>query len=178
MPGREEIQKQPSWDERFRDWAFKFIKANKWRCSSFYSFEDLMQDAYITFRRVLASYPRVTDERNLMALYKVAMFNEMMDKARSKQKFNENSMVELEHALDVFSYTNEGPLKVLLNKLPVEAQLLFEVLNDPKKLKELNSNRRGIRENLNMKLCRILGIKLVDIIGPLRCVLTNGDKDE
>jgi DNA-directed RNA polymerase specialized sigma24 family protein len=179
---------QPAWDDTFRGWAINFIKANSWRCEAINDFEDLLQDAYLTFRRVKASYPRVTESKHFMALYKIAMRNEMFDRARYKKtKFETEISVDAE-AFQVLSerigeHGNQGYLLALLSELPYEVKLLLAAFNDNKKLELLRKNSKrsqlaklaGIpeeRKNLNTKMCRILGLPAgTDLVGPLKSAL-------
>src|SRR5258708_40197191 len=80
---------QPTWDPRFIGWAAKFVAKNMWRCEGNdpkEKFKDLMQDAYIVFRHVLASYPLITEPSHIMSLCQRAMENEFHDKAKYKQR--------------------------------------------------------------------------------------------
>src|ERR1700719_3358547 len=83
---REVLPKQPDFDRRFAGWAAKFITKNRWRYESIYEFNDLMNDAYLIFRHVKASYPLITESSHLMALFKTAMLNDLVDKAKYKSR--------------------------------------------------------------------------------------------
>jgi DNA-directed RNA polymerase specialized sigma24 family protein len=178
----------PVWNETFMGYAINFIRENKWKCEAIHEFDDLLQDAYLTFRRVKASYPRVSDPKHFMALFKVALRNEMIDRARFKQQ---KSMVEAQVDDEQYKALSEcigggednlGYLMALLNELPPEAKLLLQVMNDEKKSKQICQRRRSnlakaaglpkTRENLNMILCRILKLpKGTDLMGPLKKAL-------
>src|SRR6266853_2009621 len=86
MKIRGKLDPHPMWDSRFKGWAAKFIWKNKWRCEDYLEFDDLMNDAYLIFRHIKASYPLVSEPSHIMALFKVAMQNEFNDKAKYKQR--------------------------------------------------------------------------------------------
>lgn len=189
MINREITGWQPEWNSAFCGWATNFIRKNKWRCDSAIDFEDLLQDAYLTFRRVKASYPRVTEPKHFMALFKTAMRNEMFDRARYRQE-KQSAILEMDsEAFDYLSEriegeSNAGPLLALLDELPSEAKLVLAELHNDETLVKLREKRpqsklavkAGLpkkRENLNDKLCRILNIpKKLDVVGILREALT------
>src|SRR5580698_10125815 len=160
---REDSGWQPEWNESFRGWAANFIRKNRWKLEQVYEFEDLLQDAYLTFRRVRASYPRVTEPKHFMALFKTAMNNEFIDRARYKQIKSQSEASLDEDALEYLmkstgTEANEGYLRIALAELPPEAKLVLAAYNNPERLEVLRqrvkrTNNR--RENLNMKLCRL-----------------------
>ena len=189
---RENSGWKPEWNEAFRGWAINFIRKNRWRCESLHEFEDLLQDAYLVFRRVRASYPQITEPKHFMALYKTAMSNALIDKARYKKQMNEvlvceniyDEQSELPSERIVGENNNEGYLKVLLDELPEEAKLVLKALSDDKILEALRKSdsrsalakQAGIPkqfENLNMKFCILLKLpKGTDLVGPLKEALS------
>lgn len=164
MGKREDSGWQPEWDETFRGWALNFIRENKWKLEAVHDIDDLEQDAYLTFRRVKASYPRVTQPKHFMALFKVALSNEWIDRAQYKKRKNEVEIsIDEDHLYLTESVgidSNEGYLRIVLEELPIEAKLVLALFKDPEKLKLLRElpRKSQFRENLNMKLCRILGL--------------------
>src|SRR5258706_1406541 len=135
MKFREKIPDQPSWDSRFSGWAAKFIWKNMWRCEGNdpeEKFKDLMQDAYITFRHILASYPLITEPNHIMSLFQRAMENEFHDKAKYKQR-KQAAEISLETVIgkdfigedfriidSIGENNNEGYLRVILSELQSE----------------------------------------------------------
>src|SRR5882672_5844221 len=136
MKVRGKLPSHPIWDNRFKGWAARFISKNMWRCEGNdpqEKFNDLMQDAYIVFRHILASYPLVSEPSHIMALFKVAMQNEFNDKAKYKQR-KQAAEISLETVLnhakgggtqDDFKLidslgenNNEGYLRIILSELP------------------------------------------------------------
>lgn len=172
---REELGWTPVWEGEIHGWARKYIRKNLWRVDSIHSAEDLEQEAYLTFLRVKAAYPRVVEPRHFMALFKTAMANEMTDRARYRQKRLE-AIINLEGDVAevltdrIGEYTNEGYLNIALSELPDDTKRVLAVFNDPEKLKRLRQKTprthiqklAGLpakRETILMKLCRVAGVK-------------------
>lgn len=193
---RERLEKQPDWDERFRGWAAKFIAKNMWRCEGHDpkdKFNDLMQDAYIMFRHVLASYPNISDPKHIMALFQIAMKNDFHDRARYKQRKN-SVEISLETTIGddlklidtIGENNNEGYLNILLTQLPSNVKLTIEALQDKNKLAILAKTARAAgrladtpekRELSNSALCKIIGLpKGTDLLEMIYSALLSEDK--
>jgi hypothetical protein len=193
--GRATISRQPDWDLRYSGWAAKFIAKNRWRCEAIYEFDDLMNDAYLIFRHIKASYPLVSEPSHIMALFKVAMINEFNDKAKYKQRkytaevSYEEIIIKTEDMnwklLDTLGENNnEGLLRIILSELPPEVRMALEVFNDAEKLKLLQKEKKKSRlailagfkekrESLNDALCKIIGLpKNTNLLGMLYSALT------
>jgi len=193
MKVRGKLSNHPVWDSRFEGWAAKFIARNMWRCEGYDpedKFRDLMQDAYIIFRHILASYPLVSEPSHIMALFKVAMQNEFNDKAKYKQR-KQAAEISLESMIgedlklidSLGENNNEGYLRVILSELPPEVRVALEAFNDEEKLALLRQPRvqsrlaksLGLplkRETFNDTLWRILKLpNRTDLVGLLRAAL-------
>lgn len=152
----------PIWEGPIKNWAAKHIRENLWRCDSIHGFDDLMQDAYLWFVKVSDRYPRVVDPKHFMALYKTTLRNKLHDHARYMQRkrvLHEESDTDVSEAYAdrVGELTNGGFLSALLARAPEEVkQALTLVTQNPA---VLNSNpHRYRRENLNMRVSRVLGL--------------------
>jgi len=193
MKFRRKLPNQPTWDLRFEGWAAKFIARNMWRCEGYDpedKFNDLMQDAYIVFRHILASYPLVSEPSHIMALFKVAMQNEFNDKAKYKQR-KQAAEISLETIIgedlklidSLGENNNEGYLRLILSELPPEVRAVLDAFNDEEKLALLRQPRiqsrlaklLGLplkRETFNSTLWRVLRLpNRNDIVGLLRDAL-------
>ncbi len=193
MRVRGKLPNQPLWDSRFEGWAAKFIARNMWRCEGYDledKFRDLMQDAYIVFRHVLASYPLITEPSHIMSLFQRAMINEFHDKAKYKQR-KQGAEISLESMIgedlklidSLGENNNEGYLRIILSELPPEVRMVLDAFNDEEKLALLRQPRvqsrlaksLGLplkRETFNDTLWRILKLpNSVDLIGLLRAAL-------
>lgn len=190
MRTRSKIDPQPDWNSRFQGYAAKFVAKNKWRCEDIHTFDDLMQDAYLIFRHVRASYPLVSEPSHIMALFKTAIQNEFNDKAKYKQrKYAAEVSLEMTIGEDLKlidnlgEENNEGYLRVILSELPPEVRAVLELFNDEEKLRLLREERvpsrlailAGFplkRESLNDVLCRIIRLpKTTDLVGMLKSAL-------
>lgn len=178
----------PQWDHTFRGYAINFIRKNHWRCEHLHDLDDLLQDAYLAFRRVKAAYPGITEPKHFMALYKATLNNEMTDKARYKRDKNQAEVVPDDDLMQfiserIGSYSNEGYLRALIAELPPETKLFLKALNDDTTLALIRKKHKRSRlarmlnlpkrENLNATLVRVLRLpRGTDLLGPLREALT------
>lgn len=151
----------PQWEGPIKGWARGCITKNKWRCDPILDNEDLLQDAYLVFLKLVDHYPSVREPRHFMALFKTALTNEMHNYARDMRGHPDTTDVG-----DAVEYTNWGHVAALLATAPAELRLALSVFMDETKLAELNKvvirprfSRRNLvpRENLNAKLARVAG---------------------
>ncbi len=152
----------PTWQGAVENWTHKFIRQNKWRCDRINGEEDLLQEAYLTFIKISEKYPNVVEPANFMSLYKRAVWNQMHDRARYLQRKRVLHAETSEDVSDLFEgrigeVTNHGHLNLLLAEAPPELrQALLVIVNNPETLRD--ERRSKHRENLNMRLRRILGL--------------------
>jgi len=190
---RDRLERQPDWDERFRGWAAKFISKNIWRCDPVDDFKDHMQDAYLMFRHIIASYPEISDPKHIMSLYQRAMINDYNDRARYKQRKSRTEVSiettlgdDLKLADTLGEANNEGYLNILLGQLPQKVRLAIEALQDKSKLTYLYEIARSAgrvsdvpekRELSNSTLCKIIGLpKGTDLLEMIYSALLSEDK--
>lgn len=163
----------PEWDGIIKGAAINFIRENKWRCDPIHSRDDLEQDAYIIFLKICDRYPLVVEAKHFMSLFKSALRNWMHDHARyTKRKrvvhaetIKDVSELYLERIGEV---TNNGYLGALLAEAPDELKAALKILEENPK--SLWRNSLGPRENLNMRLRRVLGLEdgVFDFVGELQ----------
>lgn len=181
---REHLKWRPEWSGPIEGWAKKFIYENGWRCDHLHEPDDLLQDAYLTFLRIEAKYPRVIEAPHFMALFKTAMQNEMWDRARYKMH---KAALTTELDLDAAEYgayrigdlTNNGYLNALLAEAPEELKLALATFDDDELLEIMRSeparsSKPKQRENLNMKLSRVIGFRRVryDFVSAFKALLS------
>lgn len=163
----------PQWEGATRNWALGFIKKNRWRCDRINGFDDLLQDAYLTYLKIEQKYPRVMGQAHFMTLYRTAVRNEMHDRARymrrKREQHQDTSVDAAEIIGRIGEVTNEGYITLLIEQAPEELRLALVCIGqNPAALHHQN----GHRENLNMKLRRVLGYdSSIDLIGGLRTLL-------
>ena len=161
---REQIIWSPVWSNEFEKWAASFLRKNKWRCDPVNDFDDLMQEAFLTFAHLADTYPRVVEPKHFMALFKRAMTNKMHD--RSCRYDRRRDTVEAPISTDVYEVfsgrigevTNGGYLAALLNEAPEELQLVLAMLADGRLDDEEPRHTTEPVETLSEKACRMLGI--------------------
>lgn len=163
---RERIVWHPTWGKEFEGWSAHFINENLWRCDQVLDFDDLLQEAFITFVKIADTYPRVIEPKNFMALFKRAMINKMHDRSAYKRR---KDCTEVKVSLDVSEFfvgrigevTNGGYLATLLNEVPEEMKLaLMMLVNNNSEKPHRRKHRLEERENLSRQICRILGLPL------------------
>ena len=151
----------PVWDDVPKKWAIKFIRHNQWRCDRIYGFDDLLQEAYLVFLKITEKYPRVNNPQNFMGLYKMALANWFHDRAAYMKRKNtihaDLSVDPTELLTSVCEWHTDG-IRLLLDEAPHELKLALALIVDhPEAIRSL-PDRKKPRENLNMKLRRILGL--------------------
>jgi len=155
---------RPQWGNEYEKWAAKFVRKNLWRCDCVHDFEDMMQEAYLTFVRIADTYPRVIDPKNFMALFKMAMTNKMHDRSLYKKRRNAAEVVLSMDVSEFFTgrigeMTNAGYLAALINEAPEELKLALATL--AKGLPEKKKSKPGSlkpRKNLSMQVAEALNL--------------------
>jgi hypothetical protein len=155
---------EPEWEGAIKNWATSFIKKQQWRCDKIYEFEDLLQEAYVLFLKLAARYPRVVEPAHFMALFKTSLSNFIHDKSIYLQRKKE---CHVDVGVDISDFcishigetTNAGLTMLLLNEAPQELRLALALVTDDPASLGAPINPRKPRENLNMKLRRILGLE-------------------
>lgn len=162
----------PEWDRTVSGWAANFIKKNIWRCDRIDSFEDLMQDAYLVFEKVRRAYPKVTEPKHFMSLFQTSLRNSIHDRSRYMKR---KKLVHEDTALDISELyaerigepTNYGQLQIIFNEMPEELHWALALMNNHPELLRTEGSKR---ENLNMRLRRLLGLPdgVFDFVGELK----------
>lgn len=167
---REVLAWEPKWDWPPTDtkdyspcrWAGKFIKFNRWRCDRIYGEQDLMQEAYLVFMRISEKYPRITNVKDFMKLYKSALSNWFNDRSLDVVKGRRGTLdVSNNDPTELLSQICECPvdgINILLSEAPRELRLALSLLAEQPDLIRAPTGPGEKRENLNMKLRRILGL--------------------
>ena len=181
---RSKLNWTPKWEGPIRAWSCNFISRNKWRCDPINDFEDLLQDAYLIYLKIVEAYPSVTEPQIFMGLFKMAMTNNMHDNARyvkRKRVVHEETSVDAPELATgrIGEVTNNGYVSALLAEAPEELQMALDIIeNNPEALRGKPKVKRK-RQNLNMRLRRILGfdtarlneLRNYDFTGTLKSLL-------
>ncbi len=180
MPKRVRVKLiwSPLWDGPVKHWAIKFNRDNQWRRERIHDDSDLLQDAYLVFMKICRRYPRVVEAAHFMALFKTALRNEWHDKSKRDgrkracgQDLTE-ALAQL-YAGRIGELTNAGYASLLLAEAPDELKLALALLAEHPESLRAHRHRGQPRENLNMKLRRILSLDAsCDVVGDLKALLT------
>lgn len=165
----------PAWEGKTLAWTKKFITANKWRCDHIHTFDDLLQDYWIIFNKISERYPRVVDEKHFMALYVRAVTNQMHDRSLYTKRKREIHQETSEDVSDLYTgrigeLTNAGYASLLLNEAPEELKIALRLIEHHPRVLRRKSPRGTGRENMNMRLRRILGVDF-DFVGTMKTLL-------
>lgn len=169
----------PSWKGSIEGWARKFVYANQWRCDPTLEPADLMQDAYLTYVKVVEYYPTVRTPQHFMSLFQRALENDFHNHARQK-RLRHQTILDVE--ADLPDHANWGYVAAALAEAPEELKLALAIFADRDKCAELareqprsrfSRKTLRIRENLNAKLTRLAGLdRDVDVVTALREMFT------
>lgn len=167
--------KNPPPEYATKQWAISFIGRNVWRCDRIHGADDLLQDAYLTYLRIVSKYPRARGQAHFMSLFRRAIHNEMHDRARyvmRKREVTEDTSVDAcELPGRIGEVSNEGYIAVLLEQAPegLRAALICIAQNPPSLYQATE-----YRENLNMRLRRVLrSDRKADYCGAIKALLTS-----
>ena len=186
MRERADLGWLPQWEGPIKGWAHGFIIKNRWRCDPAFDVDDLMQDAFLLYMKLVDRYPGVRTPQHFMSLFKTALHNEIHNYARQMKARKEVVVAPCiqaaEAVAEVPEYTNFGYVLAVLNEAPEELKMALTVLTDSEKRALLTSKpRRGRftrkslvpRENFNAKLSRLAGLDCnYDVVTALRRLLT------
>lgn len=127
----------PAWEGVIEGWTLKFSARNIWRLIPHHDIEDLRQDGYFIFRMCIAKYPKVTEPKHFLSLYRTCFTNHVHDLSKvrtgeSKYK-EEESKRKYRQSDPNYTYTSsDEPSKEFQE---IEFDLFIEA--SPKPLKEL-----------------------------------------
>lgn len=152
---------------------FNTAKQNYWRVAEWYEFEDLIQDGFMVFHRIVNRYENVKTPKHIMALFKTSFTNHIHDlaKKRTQQQAEQIESTLATVLADVLTDAFIPPdTSVTVASLPPVFRALIKLLesNDPR-LHRPYRYRPDHRETANERLCRLLGLDNCPI--PLRSML-------
>lgn len=158
---------EPRWEPEIRNWAAKVIRDNKWRYDPLLEHADLLQDAYVTFEEVKAAYPRVTEPKHFMSLYKTSLIRRLTDEATKnikKKEFEPEVNFDVNIFADSFikELDNEGYLTILLHEAPADIRAALELFMNEETIEKLREPyhkpyaKLSPRETLNDRICSMI----------------------
>lgn len=185
-------------DEGARIWLLRTARKNYWRVAAWYDLDDLIQDGFMCYARVIAKYerrqyvtrtgvvtnksPRVRKRKHIMSLFKVVYTSHINDLANRRttdlvEVLAEDIVSPASQAESVWDDLVTDDCDVLVYEhLIVEApkvlqRLLRAMMTAPgRRLRAPYRVSKTGRETVNERLCRIAGLdpRAVDVATMLR----------
>ena len=175
-----------------RHWLVKTARANYWRVSSWVELDDLIQDGYVLWFRLIEHYDEVTELKHMMSLFQRSYTNYLHDLSKFRTRdvvtIEANLRVNLEKRIDRgavpelqpdevaneleasngdYALTTELETMMDLGVPPTEVAAFFELFQSEEGLRRLRARYRrrkgGVRETFNQRLCRLLGFDATEV---------------
>jgi hypothetical protein len=169
-------------DRGARGWMVNTARRSYWRVSSWYEFDDLLQDGLMCWVHINRKYPAVKDRAHMMRLFQMTFLNQITFIAKRQQSS------KLEVPVDSFEFIPSVALRPidvevaqLIKDGPPCLQRLLETMNTDNGRRRLRALRRfinGRMESKNECLCRILSLdpKQVNVVEVIKKYLTQRDE--
>lgn len=149
-------------DQGVRGFIFNQARENLWRVASFYELDDLVQDGFMCWVRIVRRYPDVRTTKRRMPLFKTAFINHIHNLARTKSR-----RVELVNAasLEIGAFeamceqadaSADPDIGFIITQLP--QAILAVVLRMIDGTEPYRRHIDGTRETSNERYCRIAGL--------------------
>lgn len=178
-------------DDSCYRWLRRTAAKHHWRVASFVDLDDLIQDGYLTYQRVLLKYPELRTRRQIMAMFKRIYHMHLHDLANWRTK---RPREVLHSDLAVADADEDNTWDQLLAQFDDELMLIVEApervrqallavmseVGQKRMTSEYRVRKDGTRETLNDRLCSMLGYDPgeVDLVKPMRDYLRGGQQDE
>lgn len=155
---------KPEFKGPVEGWVVNYVTANYWRVERTHERADLIQDAYLVFRRVADRYPGV-EARHFMALFKTSWTRHFTDLANADTATRaETHRAEGSADTDIGETGNAGPLLVAIRQAPAEVRAVLSLfLSAPEEILELalagwKENDTRSRAGASGRINRLLGL--------------------
>lgn len=166
-------------DRGVHGWIINTTRVNFWRVAGWYEFDDLVQDGFMHYQRIIAKYSNVREPKQIMSLFKVCFTNHIHDLAKKRTR---DTLEVCEHALgialeNVDSVMHTSPdTSALVAQLPAILRSLIIAMQTDTRVRRPCRRRVDHRETTNEKLCRIVGAdpRSINLLETLRSYLTAG----
>jgi DNA-directed RNA polymerase specialized sigma24 family protein len=113
MRTKADVGYKPQWDGKVKEWARKYLYKHRWRCDSINEIEDLMQDAFLLYLKVVDYYPAVRRDCHFITLYQTTLRNYVTECSR-QMRVRKGVLVDGE--ADASEYSNWGYVMAALAK--------------------------------------------------------------
>ncbi len=162
------------WKGPIEGWVVNYLVKNFWRVERTQQRDDMLQEAYLVFRKVESAYPDITEDKHFMALFQRSWKNKFTDFANADTADRVNyGLQEVSPGGEGYGDSQErefigdcdhdGGLAVMLRQAPSEVTMVINLfLNAPQEILDLalTSWRDTARNGSggNSKICRMLGL--------------------
>ena len=165
-------------DAGTRGWIVKFAQANLFRLAPLYELEDLTQDGFLIYYKLVRRYPHATKPAHLMALVKTSYANHVTDLCRKASRRGQLFALDLEADL-AFALSDipiHAPAQVSpeLALAPLEFRQFIAILEQAPELIRAPYERRanGTRETTHERHSRLIGGQTRNLLPRLHSYLT------
>lgn len=153
-------------DAGARRWLLKKIRENYWRIANWCDPDDLIQDGYLHYHRIVLKYAKAKTRSQVMALFKVAFTNHLHDLSKKRTKQIDRPLADfIEEPLSYDAFVERHTQCILdpcniLHAPDHVKRCLIALLSD----QSTAVFRSGSvvsdthRETFNERLCRIAGL--------------------
>lgn len=149
-----------------------------WRVSRWMDLDDLIQDGFMCWYRVIRRYARVPhgSSKHRMALFKRVFTNHIHDLSKRRSRLPEMHFEDLPHDIADHLHATYAS-QDLYGAAPPLVKLGLTVLMAPEHARSLRSHYRVrvdmSRETFNERLCRLAGLdpRVIDLAGEIRYYL-------
>ena len=173
-------------DASARKWLLKTSRRHYWRVAAWMEFEDLVQDGYYHWARLVNRYTDVTDRPHLMQLFKRTFSNHIHDLSKKRTRTPEQTLSTIPHegidddeALDKFGSEPElASFRTFISQGPKPVQDVIALFLHDDGCQAIRAQYRhrkdGTRETVNERLCRLCGYdpEAIDLAWLVRAYLS------
>lgn len=164
-------------DRGVKGWIVNTTKLNYWRVAGWYEFDDLVQDGYLHYQRIINKYTNVKQPAQIMSLFKVAFTNHIHDLSKKKTKYAHEVC---ETALGIALENIRGTMHInpdtsaLVAAMPNVLRDLISHMQTDARVRRPCRRFVDHRETTNEKLCRIVGAdpRKINLLETLRTWLS------
>jgi hypothetical protein len=156
-------------DASARGWLLKTSVRNYWRVAAWMELDDLIQDGYLHYQRLVNKYPDVTDKPHIMQLFKRTFTNHVHDLSKKRMRTPEQTFSATPHE----NSDNDGILdkagsepelatfRAFLSQAPKPVRDVIALLTKEAGRLAIRAQYRkrndGTRETVNERLCKLCG---------------------
>lgn len=171
----------PELEGPIKGWAVNHCRRHYWRVKRHIQWDDLMQEAAVTFLKVKQAYPDLDGPSHFMALFQRSWANRVNDFAHEdthermfvdvhiSSEDNEDAPLHREYVGDTDTY---GELSIKLKQAPREVVMVLNLLlNAPVELVEIamqgwNGRDKRCIAGGSKRICKMLGLPpSLDVMG-------------